>query len=59
MRGREAGTEIMMRLPEPSLELVKVSIEANQIFIFLFYSTRQPKNLKTSGAWTKKYGRML
>jgi hypothetical protein len=41
MTESEAGTEIMMRLPEQSLELVRVFIKASKNFtlIFLFDQT--------------------
>jgi hypothetical protein len=52
MTEREAGTEIMMRLPDQDSELVRFT-EANKIILYLFfYLTRQPKNFITSGACT-------
>jgi hypothetical protein len=36
MTEREAGTEILMRLPDQSLKFVTAFIEASKIFIFLF-----------------------
>ncbi len=39
---------VKMRLPEQSFELVSVFIKASKIFVFIFLSTRQPKNFKTS-----------
>jgi hypothetical protein len=36
MTEREAGTEIMMRLPDQSLKLIRVFIEASKFFIFNF-----------------------
>jgi hypothetical protein len=55
MTERETGTEIMMELPEQSVELVKVFIETSKIFLF-FFSTRQPKNLKPAAQiQLKKY----
>jgi hypothetical protein len=51
MREREAGTQI-----EQYLGLLRVFIQKQaKSFIFSVYSTSQPKNFKTSGAWTKKY----
>jgi hypothetical protein len=42
--------------PDQSLKLARVFIEASKssyLILFLFFSsTRHPKNLKTSGAWT-------
>jgi hypothetical protein len=48
----EAGTEVMRRLPDPSLKLVRLLTEARKIFRFTFSTTRHSKNWKTSGAWT-------
>jgi hypothetical protein len=36
MTEREAGAEIMVQLPDPSLKLVRVFIELSKIFIFIF-----------------------
>ncbi len=45
---RKAGTEILIRLSKPSLELVGVFKEARRNLIFIFLSlTMEPKNLKT------------
>jgi hypothetical protein len=50
MREREAATKIMMRLPDPFLDLVRV--EASKIFLFSFLFKQIPKNFKTFCAWT-------
>jgi hypothetical protein len=55
MTAREAGTEIMMRLPDQDSELVRYITEAN----IFFYSTRQSKNCVTSGARTLKADSIL
>jgi hypothetical protein len=36
MTEREAGTEILMQIPEQSLELLRVFIEASKIFTLAF-----------------------
>jgi hypothetical protein len=41
-----------MRLPELSLEFVRIFIEASKIFIFIFLFDQAAQKLKTSGAWT-------
>ncbi len=48
----EAGTEIMARLPEQFLKLIRVFIEACKILIF-FSSTRHPKNFKPAAPFKK------
>jgi hypothetical protein len=42
---RNALTDILMRLPKQSLELVTVFIEANEYVKLFFSSTKQPTNL--------------
>jgi hypothetical protein len=49
---RETGTEVMRRLPDQSLKLVRLSEKQAKSFNLLVSSNRHSKNVKTTGAWT-------